>query len=243
MRIVLYNLQYGGGSDKVTSYLVPSTRKRRLKNLEAIKEALRSLGPDVLGMIEADAGSWRMAGIDMAQELSRALELPYLDEDCKYPAPVDRVPLISYNVAALASRYPLVEPESLDLSVGFKRRVLRATTGGVTFIVAHLSLLGRSRRRQVADLARFARDAEGPVVVMGDLNALPESPEMTDLATDGGLSRVPMEATFPSWRPTKALDHFLVSEGIDVVTASVPDIVLSDHRPIVMDIELKYGPR
>jgi endonuclease/exonuclease/phosphatase family metal-dependent hydrolase len=238
MRVVLYNLQYGGGSDKAVSYLVPATRKRRLKNLEAIIEALRPLRPDVLGMIEVDAGSWRMAGIDMAQEMAKALDMPHLDGDCKYPSPVDRIPLISYNVAALASRTPLLEPTSLELSVGFKRKVLRATTGGVTFIVAHLSLMGRSRRRQVEDLARFAREAEGPVVVMGDLNAVPGSPELDTLSAEGGLTRVPLDETFPSWNPTKALDHFFVSEEVRVVQASVPDLKLSDHLPISMDMEI-----
>ncbi|MCK5415085.1 MAG: endonuclease/exonuclease/phosphatase family protein [Thermoplasmata archaeon] len=241
MRVVLYNLQYGGGSDKATSYLIPATRKRRLKNLEAIIESLIPLRPDVLGMIEADAGSWRMAGIDMAQEISKALDLPYLDEDCKYPNPVDRIPLISYNIAALATKQPLLEPSSLELSVGFKRKVLRARTGGVTFIVAHLSLLGRSRRKQVADLARFAREAGGPVVVMGDLNAVPDDPELEPLASVADLERVPLGMTFPSWNPKKALDHFFVSEHIQVLDAWIPDIHLSDHMPIVMDVETR-GP-
>ncbi|UCC92456.1 MAG: hypothetical protein JSW25_07225, partial [Thermoplasmata archaeon] len=71
MRVVLYNLQYGGGSDKAISYLVPSTKKRRLQTLKSIIESLKGLEPDVLGMIEADAGSWRMAGIDMAQEIAK----------------------------------------------------------------------------------------------------------------------------------------------------------------------------
>ena len=104
MRVVLYNLQYGGGSASAISYIMPTTRKKRLQNLASIIEALQALRPDVLGMIEADAGSWRMAGIDMAQELAKALDLPYMDEDCKYPSPVNRVPLISYNIAAKHAR-------------------------------------------------------------------------------------------------------------------------------------------
>ena len=241
MRVVLYNLQYGGGSASAVSYIMPTTRKQRLRNLESIIEALRPYRPDVLGMIEADAGSWRMAGIDMAQELAKARELPYMDEDCKYPSPVNRIPLISYNIAALASNQPLVDPRSLDLSKGFKRKVLRASAGGVTYIVAHLSLMPRSRRQQVADLARFASEVEGPVVIMGDLNALPDSPELEALVTEAGLSRVPLGATFPSWNPTKGLDHFFISPDIQVTEASVPDIRLSDHMPIVMDIKTE-GP-
>lgn len=239
MRVVLYNLQYGAAADGPLSYLKPAGQGRRLQNLQAIIEGLRTLEPDVLGMIEADAGSWRMAGIDMAQEVAKALGMPHLDEDCKYPHPVDRVPIISYNVVALASHRPLVDPRSLELSVGFKRRVLRASTGGVTYIVAHLSLLARSRRRQVVDMARFALETDGPLVIMGDLNALPDTPELEVLVTEAGLTRVPLGETFPSWKPAKALDHFFVSPHIEVTDAYVPEMKLSDHRPILMEFELE----
>ncbi|UCC92786.1 MAG: endonuclease/exonuclease/phosphatase family protein, partial [Thermoplasmata archaeon] len=122
--------------------------------------------------------------------------------------------------------------------VGFKRRVLKTSTGGVTFILAHLSLMGRSRRHQVADLARFAQDVEGPLVIMGDLNALPDSPELQVLVTEAGLTRVPTGGTYPSWRPTKALDHIFVSQDVKVVSSSVPDVKLSDHLPVMMDLDV-----
>ena len=54
MRVVLYNLQYGGGSASAVSYIMPTTRKQRLRNLESIIEALRPLRPDVLGMNNLD---------------------------------------------------------------------------------------------------------------------------------------------------------------------------------------------
>jgi endonuclease/exonuclease/phosphatase family metal-dependent hydrolase len=108
----------------------------------------------------------------------------------------------------------------------------------VTYIVAHLSLLVGSRQRQVVDLTRFAIETEGPLVIMGDLNALPDSPELEVLVTEAGMTRVPLGETFPSWNPAKALDHFFVSPHIEVTDAFVPEMRLSDHRPILMEFEL-----
>jgi endonuclease/exonuclease/phosphatase family metal-dependent hydrolase len=52
---------------------------------------------------------------------------------------------------------------------------------------------------------------------------------------------VPLGETFPSWNPTKALDHFFVSEDVTVLDASVPDLKLSDHMPIMMDMQVEDG--
>jgi len=42
--------------------------------------------------------------------------------------------------------------------------------------------------------------------------------------------------TFPSWRPTRQLDHILVSPSIWVETVSVLNHTFSDHRPIAMQV-------
>jgi endonuclease/exonuclease/phosphatase family metal-dependent hydrolase len=74
---------------------------------------------------------------------------------------------------------------------------------------------------------------------MGDLNAEPDSPELKSLVARTDLRLVPLGETFPSWKPKKGLDHFLVSPDILVNTASVLDIGLSDHLPIMMDLDIQ----
>lgn len=47
--------------------------------------------------------------------------------------------------------------------------------------------------------------------------------------------------TFPSWRPRRNLDHILVSQPLQVITARVINYPLSDHLPLCMTIELPEG--
>ena len=43
--------------------------------------------------------------------------------------------------------------------------------------------------------------------------------------------------TFPSDNPTIKIDYIFVSKDLKVKGAIVPDLVSSDHRPIIADIE------
>ena len=47
--------------------------------------------------------------------------------------------------------------------------------------------------------------------------------------------------TFPSWQPQRAIDHILVSPGLEVRSAEVLDSTLSDHRPVAMTLQLPDG--
>ncbi|MEW8383770.1 MAG: EEP domain-containing protein, partial [Candidatus Thiodiazotropha taylori] len=44
--------------------------------------------------------------------------------------------------------------------------------------------------------------------------------------------------TFPSWRPSKKLDHILASPSLKVAKSEVLNYAHSDHLPISLEIEL-----
>ncbi|MDX1812766.1 MAG: endonuclease/exonuclease/phosphatase family protein, partial [Gammaproteobacteria bacterium] len=75
------------------------------------------------------------------------------------------------------------------------------------------------------------------VVVMGDMNCAADSEEMQALMRNSGLHAPASELnTFPSWRPSKKLDHILVSPSLIVNDYSVLDVQCSDHLPLSMEI-------
>ena len=43
--------------------------------------------------------------------------------------------------------------------------------------------------------------------------------------------------TFPSDKPVEKIDYIFVSRDIKVLSAYVPEIIASDHRPLVAEIE------
>ena len=45
--------------------------------------------------------------------------------------------------------------------------------------------------------------------------------------------------TFPSDRPRKKLDYIFVSRDIELISAAVPHVTVSDHLPHLAEIEMK----
>ncbi|HFH3684941.1 TPA: endonuclease/exonuclease/phosphatase family protein, partial [Pseudomonas aeruginosa] len=75
-------------------------------------------------------------------------------------------------------------------------------------------------------------------VLMGDMNThavdLLENSPLRDL----GLMAPQVEATFPSWRPQRNLDHILLSSDLALERVDVLDQPISDHLPVSVEIRL-----
>jgi endonuclease/exonuclease/phosphatase family metal-dependent hydrolase len=113
-------------------------------------------------------------------------------------------------------------------------------------MVTHLGLTEEQRRRQAEQLLEHTRSLNGrPVVLTGDFNGSPGSPEVR-LLSEGlhdALSRLPEEerVTFPSGDPemhgrdflARTIDYIFVSGHAQVTEAAViADYSLaSDHNP------------
>ncbi|MCL2454969.1 MAG: endonuclease/exonuclease/phosphatase family protein [Micrococcales bacterium] len=121
-----------------------------------------------------------------------------------------------------------------------------ATVDGIQVLVLHLPLRASSRAAHL-DLLAGRWGAEGPRVVMGDLNERPGRPSwqrltatLTDLAAGAG-------STFPAGTPDVRIDAVLGSSRLRLRRAWVPDDdearEASDHRPVVVDLELDPAAR
>ena len=108
---------------------------------------------------------------------------------------------------------------------------------GQAFLL-HLSLGDRSRQRQLSYVRDLIR-TETHVVVMGDMNS-----HLSGLLYDSPLAETDLvppcdsQPTYPSWRPSMALDHVLVTPTLHVEDSQVLECRLSDHRPIAVTIGL-----
>ena len=105
-------------------------------------------------------------------------------------------------------------------------------------VIAHLSLGPAARMRQLGFIAELLGHHPN-VVLMGDLNTPPASAELKMLYSKTALEP-PHEspATFPSWRPTRAIDHILVSGAIEVERRWALSHPVSDHLPVAATILL-----
>ena len=120
---------------------------------------------------------------------------------------------------------------------GEPRCALMARFGGeggpFWFWSTHLALSPEVRLRQCDVLAQELRIAGLPVVLAGDLNATPDSPELALLLDAGFHHCVPPHApTFPASSPLLRLDYLLATEHFGPGRWEVGESLASDHRPV-----------
>lgn len=252
LRVASYNIAAGAGTDRVF-------------DPERTAQALRALDADVIGLQEVDVhwgarSEWR----DLATELARALDMH------AYFAPVYSLdpleegdPRREFGVAVL-SRHRIVSAENHEITrlstqtpnpvpapaPGFGEVVVRAHGVPVHVYVTHLDYRGDPsvRQAQVADTRRIMAedcDRHGRCprrILVGDLNATPDAPELAPLWQDLTDAAPPAGAmTYPAQAPVKRIDYVTVSDGVLVRGATVADTLASDHRPIAADLLVRRG--
>ncbi len=149
---------------------------------------------------------------------------------------------------AILSRFPIETCSVLDISHSRieKRGVLAAQFGdserSLSVIATHLSLVDRTRSRQVQSLLQHPELSAGPAILLGDMNAWRKCKATRRL--DDELSRHDNQkwpASFPAPRPVLALDRIysMNAEVKEVYPHNTPSSRrASDHLPIVARVRL-----
>jgi endonuclease/exonuclease/phosphatase family metal-dependent hydrolase len=110
--------------------------------------------------------------------------------------------------------------------------VVDTPRGRLTVVNTHLSFVPGWNRVQLRRLRRDLTAFSGPLVLMGDLNMTPPTP-----AAVTGWRPLAEALTFPAGAPKRQLDHVLLRGEIGPVTCiSAPELPLSDHRALVVDV-------
>lgn len=153
---------------------------------------------------------------------------------------------------AILSRFPITAISVLDISYSRieRRGALAAQVGtsgtSLGVVATHLSLVDRTRHRQVQSLMEHPALNAGSAVLMGDMNAWRNCKGSQVLEESLGLHHnQDWPASFPAGRPLLALDR-IYSRNADVVEVREHDSPAarkaSDHLPVVAEVVLKEGP-
>jgi endonuclease/exonuclease/phosphatase family metal-dependent hydrolase len=91
---------------------------------------------------------------------------------------------------------------------------------------------------QLSFIAELLQD-HPHAVLMGDFNCTPDRPEMELLYKRTRL-RPPGLAvpTFPSWRPQRAIDHILTTEGLECASLRAVPAAQSDHLALSIELDV-----
>jgi endonuclease/exonuclease/phosphatase family metal-dependent hydrolase len=149
---------------------------------------------------------------------------------------------------AILSRFPITAISVLDISHSrIERRGALAAqfdtpAGRLGLIATHLSLVDRTRHRQVEELLDHPQLNSGPAVLLGDMNAWRRCRASKSLEhTLHRHNNVKWPSTFPAARPILALDR-IYAKGVDIVGVSAHDTAASrrasDHLPVTARVQI-----
>jgi endonuclease/exonuclease/phosphatase family metal-dependent hydrolase len=147
---------------------------------------------------------------------------------------------------AILSRFPITAISVIDISHSRieRRGALAAHVGhagmGLGIVATHLSLVDRTRHRQVQTLLEHPQMNAGPSILMGDMNAWRNCKGSQALDESLGLHHnLNWPASFPAGRPMVALDRIYVRSA-EVVSIRQHDTPAarkaSDHLPVVAEV-------
>ena len=246
VRFLLYNIRYGAGVGRSFHFPVPyhGYLRRTTHHLKLITEFIKSLRPDIVGLVEADAGSFRMRRGNQVEIIAQALGHFHAYQS-KYGvySRVARLPVMNKQVNALLANSVVRAQRFHYFHSGVKRLIIELELQNLTIYLVHLSLRYRTRHEQLRALGRLVRQRSTPCLVAGDFNAFRGSGELEPLLTIGGLCCPPHGEmpTYPSWKPRRELDFILHSPEVRVKSYFAPAVTFSDHLPVVCDFEVRRG--
>jgi len=240
LRVLSCNILAGGSVKRYRDYVTHSWKHvlphGKRANLDGLARVIGDF--DLVGLQEADAGSLRSGFLNQTQYLAEAAHFPYWTHQ-----PNRRVSRLATSSNGLLAR--LQPSEVLDYPLPGRipgRGALWVRFGegdaSLVVVIAHLSLGPTARARQLGFIAELI-GTHPHVVLMGDFNASASAKELEPIYAHTAL--VPPQhppATFPSWRPRRAIDHILVSKDIEVEKRWALPHPVSDHLPIAATLRL-----
>ena len=209
--------------------------------LPEITRFIKTIDPDIVGLIEVDTGSIRSRMVNQAEKIAADLgmnssyETKYGERSFNQILPIVRK---QGNAFMAAQR---VHGEKFHyFDTGIKRLIIELEMEEFAVFLVHLSLKYRHRHLQLRRLHDLIEATAKPVIVAGDFNTFWGENEIYLFKRAAGLTSANTGSipTYPSRAPRKELDFVLYQEGIEVHNFEIPDVRLSDHLPLICDFEV-----
>ncbi|PHQ35501.1 endonuclease/exonuclease/phosphatase family protein [Rhodopirellula bahusiensis] len=230
LRVLSYNIHHGAGNDGKI-------------DLDRLANVIRKVEPDLVAVQEVDQNTRRNGMVNQVETLAAKSGL--FGEFAKQ---------IDYDGGeygqAILSKYPI---ESLEVHwlpgdpirerriVGVAEMQIHSTR--LRFATTHLHHVRADlREKQIDELNRLFANGDQPTVIAGDFNAKPASEAMQLLQTKWKVSTSESMHTFPAKSPNRQLDYVAMCPASSwriVSTEVLDEPIASDHRPLLVVVELK----
>ena len=234
LRVMTYNIHVGVGMDKKL-------------DLQRIADVINREQPDLVGLQEVDRGVRRTEGKDEIVELAAMTRMEFAF------APNLDFQGGKYGVAIL-SRFPLkntvhrmFENRRETERRGMLRTEIEVDRRTVTFVTTHLDYQFEDGRLfETQQLMNNLADVTGPLIVVADLNDVPDGSSYKLMRTKFDDAWVTSRAkgdgfSYPADTPVKRIDHifYRTGERVRAKKAWTVATLASDHIPVVAELEIK----
>lgn len=232
LKIMTYNIHHGTDVDGENT-------------LNDIGEYIMKSRIDIVGLQEVDSICERSNNIDQPEQLGKLTGLEhYFTRHFAYQGgSYGQALLTKHQVSTVENVSLPVFPLSSGKSVSMLVATIIVDGKEITLAIAHLDYRSKeSRLHQISVLWNYLKNKNNNLVLMGDLNALPESEEMKELRKNFNVfPHSDNDFTFPSVDPDRRIDFVMVRKNSDlkIVAEHIGDVKYSDHLPVVTRVECR----
>ena len=243
MRLLLYNIRYavGGGASMHMPLPGAGYVLGNQSVLPEITQFVKSVDPDIVGLIEVDTGSIRSRKVNQAEAIASGLGMNTSYETKYGSKSINQIlPIVRKQGNAFMAA-PRVHGEKFHyFDTGIKRLIIELEMEDFAVFLVHLSLKYRHRHLQLRRLYDLIAETSKPVIVAGDFNTFWGENEIYLFMRAAQLESANVEGlpTYPSRAPRKELDFILYQKGIEVTHFEVPQVKYSDHLPLICDFDV-----
>jgi endonuclease/exonuclease/phosphatase family metal-dependent hydrolase len=209
------------------------------ENIWSLEETARTIeehDPDIVVLQEITRGWLVMSSVDEVRWLADRLEMDFAYSGNSHDglwgnAILSRLPIVSTGAVVYST--------TDNLRRGAVAVEVQTDTGNLVVIDTHLDNPRGSvdvRLEQITELLGFW-DGITPAIIAGDFNADPGSPEWQTLS-DAGFIDSGEGSSETTSEDERRIDYIWITPNLQVDSYTVPDVWVSDHRPVVADLSL-----
>lgn len=206
-------------------------------DFQLIADVIRSYDADVVGLNEM-RGKGEDPEYDAQTEiLSRltGMKHHYFAKaiDVNGKGPYGNALLSNHRIVS-AQTIPIPDPVPKSSYGNYETRcILKARLEcGITVLVVHFGLNSDEQQNAVETILKNLEPEK--CILMGDFNVQPEDtvlkPIRDRMKDTADIFSTPL-LSFPSDRPEIKIDYIFVTPDIEVLSADIPAVIASDHRP------------
>lgn len=236
MKVMTFNIQHALDYQK------------RVIDPDLFVRAIRKHGADVCGLNEVRGAGPLEGYTDQTSEIGVPLGFHhYFGEAIKVKgsspygnAILSRLPMKSAETVLIP------DPEDKSEAGHYETRcvvkvIVDFGSTDVCFLVCHMGLMLSERINAVETICRLIDECNLPIILMGDFNTLPDSPELQPIrdrmSDTTNHSAYPGAPTFPSDAPKTKIDYIYYKDLECTNTVTIEEIY-SDHLPILAQFNL-----